>query len=112
MALQGSPVAANGDLTVIRGDDYHPEYGALSTIQWSNEDWTDLSRSGLLFQILDGETVVFSSAATFVAPNSVQLDLSSKQTSTFPVGQWSMKLLAQYTNQRRRHLVRGTITVL
>jgi hypothetical protein len=82
-----SPVAAGGDVTIIRGDDYLATDGRA--LEWTSTRWPDLTGAAIRFKYKSSESLVTitGSVVTPTGTAKVRVELAATDTSGLSVGE-------------------------
>lgn len=111
-----NPVAANGDISVIRGDDYLAADGR--DLQWADPTWQDLTGATVTFTSRSAEgssALGVTQACTIITPSGtgkrIRLELTDDQTRLHVADEYKFDIRAVLSNGHMVTLVRGRMYV-
>lgn len=109
-----TPVAANGDITVIRGDDYLAADGRA--LEWADSTWPDLTGSTVTFTSRCGdgnENLGLLKACSIVTPSGpgkrIRLELTNANTEAHIVDEYNFDIRAVLASGHKVTLVRSRL---
>lgn len=112
-----SPVTADGDMTVIWGDDYlHADGRAFSWSTSSESTWPDLTGASLAFSVYnqrDEEVLTATPTVTTAtgATKAIRLELPASKTDDLDPKAYRFRIVATLNNGHVVTLVQATYTV-
>lgn len=93
-----SPVAQNGVLSLVQGDDYPASRGRQLEWTGSSASWPDLTGATITLNVDDGRMIVAGSVITPTgATRKVRVEPTSTDTNKLGQGQYLYTVLAQFT---------------
>jgi len=112
-----SPIAADGDIELVRGDDY--DHADSRAIDWTSSGWPDLTGGTVEFTArhrTTGANDIEDEALTIVAataPATVRMELTAAQTAALELGQvYQFDVQATLASGNIVTLARGDLNVL
>lgn len=104
-----SPVAADGDVTIERGDDYAA--ADSRALEWTSSAWPDLTGATVVLKLSGALSFSATVPVAGVGSQTVRVELTDTQTLTIPAGVRTLELEATLVSGRIVSLVRGKATV-
>lgn len=110
-----SPVAQDGSIEIIRGDDYSNADGRALVLANANGTWPDLTGASITFSATQTGNPILVVSGTVVVPSgagqSVRVELTAAQT-TIAAGEWMYDVQATLASGRIATLVIGRMSVI
>ena len=112
-----SPVARDGSLTIVRGDDYHAADGRALDFADASAQWPDLTGAVITFRARYGSHLFDKAGSVLVASGAnkkIRVELARQQTDALIIGSapYRFDIEATLASGRVVTLLRGTMTVL